>query len=77
MNLISKNIQNTSKNIKNPEEFYMNLFNDIIAKESKRSYNLEGEDNENNAVKSLNDSITSNKDSIKESNLNLNVHKKK
>ena len=97
LNLISKNIQNTSKNIKNPEEFYMNLFNDIIAKESKRSYNLEGEDNENNilklysgkeikgnynrkssnAVKSLNDSITSNKDSIKESNLNLNVHKKK
>ena len=51
LNIISKNIQNTSKNIKNPEEFYMNLFNDIIAKESKRSYNKEDENNQNNILK--------------------------
>ena len=46
LNKISKNIQITSKNINNPEEFYMNLFNNIIAKET-RSFN--GDDNERNS----------------------------
>ena len=35
LNIISKNIENTSKNINNPEEFYMNFFTNIIAKKTK------------------------------------------
>lgn len=38
LNKISKNIKNTSNNINNPEEFYKNLFNNIIQRES-RSFN--------------------------------------
>ena len=45
LNIISKNILNTSKNINNPEEFYMNFFTNIIAKE--RSFN--GDDNDKNS----------------------------
>ena len=44
LNIISKNIQNTSKNINNPEEFYMNFFTNIIAKENK---SINGDDNNN------------------------------
>ena len=44
LNIISKNIQNTSKNINNPEEFYMNFFTNIIAKETK---SINGDDNNN------------------------------
>ena len=32
LNIINQNIQNTNKNINNPEEFYMDLFNDILKK---------------------------------------------
>ena len=42
LSIISKNIENTSKNINNPGEFYMNFFNNIIAKESK---SINGEEN--------------------------------
>ena len=42
LSIISKNIENTSKNINNPGEFYMNFFNNIIAKESKT---MNGEEN--------------------------------
>ena len=41
LNIISKNIETTSKNINNPGEFYMNLFNNIIAQENK---SVNGED---------------------------------
>ena len=44
LNIISKNIQNTSKNINNPEEFYMNFFTNIIAKENK---SINGDDSNN------------------------------
>ena len=83
LNIISKNIKNTSKNINNPEEFYFNLFNNIIAKESK-SYNGDEEDNNNNASDILNEySETVKKESIlsvrkKDSNiLNQNSETKK
>jgi hypothetical protein len=42
LSIISKNIENTSKNINNPGEFYMNFFNNIIARESK---SINGEEN--------------------------------
>ena len=32
LNIINQNIQNTNKNINNPEEFYMDFFNDILKK---------------------------------------------
>ena len=48
LNKISKNIKNTSKNIHNPGEFYMNLFNNIIAKET-RSFNGDDNDNDKNS----------------------------
>ena len=44
LNIISKNIKNTSRNINNPEEFYKNLFNNIIQRES-RSFNGDKEEN--------------------------------
>ena len=44
LNKISKIIKNTSNNINNPEEFYKNLFNNIIQKES-RSFNEDKEEN--------------------------------
>ena len=48
LNKISKNIENTSKNINNPGEFYMNLFNNIIAKETQ-SFNGDDNDNDKNS----------------------------
>ena len=49
MNIISKNIETTSRNINNPGEFYMNFFNNIIAKESK-SINGENDSQKNNIL---------------------------
>ena len=48
LNIISKNIENTSKNINNPGEFYMDLFNNIIARESISMNGDEDEDNNSN-----------------------------
>ena len=47
MSIISKNIENSSKNINNPGEFYKNLFNNIIEKES-RSFNDDKEEKNEN-----------------------------
>ena len=47
LSIISKNIENTSKNINNPGEFYKNLFNNIIAKESRCFNDDEEEKNKN------------------------------
>jgi hypothetical protein len=49
LNIISKNIETTSRNINNPGEFYMNFFNNIIAKESK-SINGEDDSQKNNIL---------------------------
>ena len=49
LNIISKNIETTSRNINNPGEFYMNFFNNIIAKESK-SMNGEDDSQKNNIL---------------------------
>jgi hypothetical protein len=35
LNIINQNIQGASKNINNPEEFYVNFFNDIIKKNTQ------------------------------------------
>jgi len=51
LSIISKNIENTSKNINNPGEFYMNLFNNIIAKESKSMREDENSEKLNNSSK--------------------------
>ena len=50
LNIISKNIKNTSNNINNPQEFYFNLFNNIIAKESKMSNDEESNIKANNTL---------------------------
>ena len=47
LSIISKNIENSSKNINNPGEFYKNLFNNIIEKES-RSFNDDKEEKNEN-----------------------------
>ena len=65
LNIISENIKNTSNNINNPQEFYLNLFNDIIAKESKSSNDEENKNN-NSSILKKNTCIFK-----KESNLNL------
>ena len=51
LNKISKNIKNSSRNINNPEEFYINLFNNILIKESR---SLKDDDENNNYSNSLN-----------------------
>jgi hypothetical protein len=55
LNIISKNIQNTSNNINNPQEFYFNLFNDIISKESKMSNDEESNIKSNNTLNKYSD----------------------
>ena len=55
MNIISKNIKNTSNNINNPQEFYFNLFNNIIAKESKMSNDEESNIKANNTLNKYSD----------------------
>ena len=76
LNKISKNIKDTSKNINNPEEFYMNLFNNILAKESK---SLKDEDENNNYSNILNQfsgiKMKDNKDNInkKSSSIGKNI----
>ena len=35
LNIINQNIQGANKNINNPEEFYVNFFNDIIKKNTQ------------------------------------------
>ena len=55
LNIISKNIKNSSKNINNPQEFYFNLFNDIISKESKMSNDEESNIKSNNTLNKYSD----------------------
>ena len=43
LNTISKNIKNMSNSINNPNEFYMNFFNNILQKENKSVYEEERE----------------------------------
>jgi hypothetical protein len=50
LNLISKNIEITSKNINNPEEFYMDFFTNIIANKTKSD---KGDEQADNKVDSL------------------------
>ena len=73
---ISKNIENTSKNIKNPEEFYMNMFNNIIAKQNK-SFREEEDNHYNNILSQLSAEEVKRKDikmkSFKDSN-NKNIN---
>ena len=45
LNTISKNIQNMSNSINNPNEFYMNFFNNIIQKENRSVYEEEKDQN--------------------------------
>ena len=54
---ISKNNQNTSKNVNNPEEFYMNFFNNIISKEAA---NFNGDKNDNDNIINNNDNENDN-----------------
>ena len=73
LNIISKNIKNTSHNINNPQDFYFNLFNNIIAKE-KSCVEEEGKDSGSNTLKDSNlnsikkESVTSLKSSIVDQN---------
>ena len=47
LNLISKNIQGANKNINNPEEFYMDFFNNIIKQETGVKQKSEDKSNNN------------------------------
>ena len=47
LNLISKNIQGANKNINNPEEFYMDFFNNIIKQETVGVEKIEDKNNRN------------------------------
>ena len=64
LNIISRNIKSSSKNINNPEEFYMDFFSNIIAKESR---SINGDENNKNILDinsgKLNDIDTNRKDS--------------
>ena len=44
LNTISKNIKNMSNSINNPNEFYMNFFNNILQKENSSVYVEEKEE---------------------------------
>jgi len=44
LNTISKNIKNMSNSINNPNEFYMNFFNNILQKENRSAYEEEKEE---------------------------------
>ena len=56
LNIITKNVENTNKNINNPEEFYSKLFKNIIVKETQimapptslKKLNLEDEPKKDN-----------------------------
>lgn len=52
LNLISKNIQGANKNINNPEEFYMDFFNNII---KQKTGVVEKSEDKNNSNKILNE----------------------
>ena len=73
LNIISKNIKITSHNINNPQDFYFNLFNNIIAKE-KSCVEEEGKESGSNTLKDSNlntikkESVTSLKSSILDQN---------
>ena len=50
LNAISKNIQNAKEAISNPNEFYVNLFNDIIQRESTFNINPDDEKEKVNKI---------------------------
>ena len=64
LNLITKNIQKTSKIINNPEEFYIDMFNNIIQKE-KSNVKKEKED-EKSTILNGNSGERNNKNMISE-----------
>ena len=64
LNLITKNIQKTSKIINNPEEFYIDMFNNIIQKE-KSNVKKDKED-EKSTILNCNSGERNNKNEISE-----------
>jgi len=66
LNIISNNIKNTSKIIKNPEEFYTTFFNNILIKESSVRYEKK---------KSISLASNSSRPKKKETNLSLRSNK--
>ena len=63
-NLITQNIQKTSKIINNPEEFYMDMFNNIIQKE--KSNGKKEKENEKSTILNCNSGERNNKNTITE-----------
>ena len=57
LNMISKNIQGANKNINNPEEFYMDFFNNIIKQETGGIEKFDDKSNTNNNIKENTDVI--------------------
>lgn len=72
LNLITKNIKGANKNINNPEEFYMDFFNNIIKQETVGIETFE----EKNKNKSINEKDNSPKKSVIDSEKNSPNHKK-
>ena len=71
LNTISKNIKNMSNSINNPNEFYMNFFNNILQKENHSSYEEEKEEKfkkDYSPIKELKSVLT-----VKESNKRVNM----
>ena len=71
LNTISKNIRNMSNSINNPNEFYMNFFNNIIQKENRSVYEEEKEEKFKKKYSPIKDIKTVL--SFKESNKVINV----
>ena len=72
LNIISKNIETTSRSINNPEEFYMNFFNNIIAQENK-SVNGDDDSKKNNIFNAYAGSKLKDSQISKYSNISQNI----
>ena len=64
LNAISKNIQNANEAIHNPNEFYMNFFNNIIKNESSANMNEKSDFKKFRSSKLLNGFIPNDRDNI-------------
>ena len=71
LNVISKNIQNANEAINNPNEFYINFFNNIIQKESSVNINEDNEKIKKNTKLSSSVIYTGNKSSKLRSRLSV------
>ena len=66
LNLITQNIQKTSKIINNPEEFYIDMFNNIIQREQSNIKKEKEKEDEKSTILNCNSGERNNKNIISE-----------